>query len=737
MAAVCYAASVIPHMSQVIILSNRLPVSVKKEDGELVFYPSVGGLATGLSSYANDRKNRWIGWPGIASDGLTALERQKIVDELEEYNCTPVFLSRRQVNDFYNGYSNSVLWPLFHNLSRRGKTPSPEWWRAYRRVNEEFAEMALNLSETGSRIWIHDYQLLLVPNILRSTRTDIITGFFLHIPFPNVETFSWLSESKKILNGIAGADVVGFHTPSYVRNFLDNCSVAGMTVTPGNELAIGDRTVRVADFPMGIDYEKYAVATRSKPVKAAVKRYRQRYNRKKVIVAIDRLDPSKGLIERLKAYSKLLQLYPRLRGKVVFAMVAAPSRIDVPAYKQLSKRLAAIVEEINHTYGSPKWQPVDYMNVSMPFEEVTALFQIADVAFIAPLRDGMNLAAKEFVASKRRAGVLILSETAGAAEELQDAILVNPRQQESLVEGLRQALTMRKRELRGRLRRMQLQLSTNTVQEWAHEFIKALQQPVPGTPTRTRTLNDKLALDMLNDYRKSKKRLLLFDYDGSLVPFAEDYKDARPPKTLLNILETISVNSSNDMILISGRGSIDLETWFGELPINLVAEHGAAIKKAGAKSWQTIEKIDTKWKRVLIPALERYAALAPGASVEIKPHSLVWHYRMASPYHAQKYAVIMKRTLKPILKTYGLELLQGNKVLEMKNPRVGKGTAASRWLRRNYDFILAVGDDVTDEDLFSALPDSAYSIKVGRGRTGAKYRLPSYKETVTLLKKLV
>lgn len=725
-------------MSQVIIVSNRLPVTVKKENGHLNFYPSIGGIATGLSSYVDDRRNRWIGWPGIASEELTKEDRETIVAELEKLNCTPVFLTKKQVDNFYNGYSNTVLWPLFHNLARgRRATPREAWWRAYRRVNEEYAEAALNISETGSRIWVHDYQLMLVPEFLRAERTDIITGFFLHIPFPDVKTLTRLPQHKKLLAGMLGADVVGFHTPSYVANFLENAVTAGIAQASGSELIMGERTVRVADFPMGIDYAKYAAATRSRAVKKALRRYRKRYKKLRVIVAIDRLDPSKGLVERLKAYATLLEQYPKLRRKVVFAMVAAPSRTDIPAYQQLAKRLTALVEEINATYGTNKWQPVDYMNTLQPFEEVTALFQIADVAFIAPLRDGMNLAAKEFVASKRGKGVLILSETAGAAEELQDALLVNPKKPETLVNALHQALTMRKRELRSRLRRMQLHLSTNTVQEWAKGFVESLQQPVPGTPMRTRVLKGSLEFNVLNDYRKSRKRLLLLDYDGSLVPFTEDYKAAKPPKALLQLLETISVNASNDVVLISGRSPGDLETWFGKLPISLVAEHGAAYKKAGNKSWQTLEKIDTKWKQLILPVLEKYASLTPGARVEIKPHSLVWHYRGASPYYAQKYAVTIKRILKPVFKTYGLELLQGNKVLEIKNPLISKGTAAQRWLKRDYDFILAIGDDMTDEDLFAALPESAYSIKVGRGHTRALYRLGSAKNTVSLLKKLV
>ncbi len=726
-------------MSQVIIVSNRLPISVKKQDGELVFYPSLGGLATGLSSYVNDRHNRWIGWPGIASDGLSQNEKQTIVDELAKHNYTPVFLTKKQIDEFYNGYSNTVLWPLFHNLRRSvaALEKRKRWWQAYRKVNEQFAQAALNLAESGSHVWVHDYQLMLVPEMFRAERSDVITGFFLHIPFPEAKVFGRLVEHKRLLGGMLGADVVGFHTPSYVVNFLDSCVADNLPLTETNEIVVGERMVRVADFPMGIDYEKYAAAIKSKAVKKAVRRYRGKYGKRTVIVAVDRLDPSKGLIERLRAYSSLLERRPKLRGKLVFAMVAAPSRTDIPAYRQLSKRLDALAGTINETYGTPKWQPVDYMNVAQPFEEVTALFQIADIAFIAPLRDGMNLAAKEFIASKHRSGVLILSETAGAAEELPDALLVNPRDPEALVSSLEQALKMRKRELRRRLKHMQRQLSTNTVQEWAKEFVDTLQQPIQGTPALVQTLKGAPEIRLVNDWRQAKKRLLLLDYDGSLVAFARSYKASQPPKALLQLLETMSADKGNTIVIVSGRGADDLDTWFGHLPINLVAEHGAAVKKSGHTSWQTIEKRSTRWKAVLQPVLRKYADLTPGALVEVKPHSLVWHYRGATPFYAQKYAVILKRVLRPSLKTYGLELVQGNKILEIKNPRINKGAVAQSWLKRDYGFVLAIGDDVTDEDLFKALPVSAYSIKVGRGRTIAHHRLASSKDVIHLLRKLV
>lgn len=722
-------------MPQVIIVSNRLPISVERKNGKLVFYRSAGGLATGLSGFIRRGQSRWIGWPGIASDDLTASERQIIVDRLARQRCSPVFLTQRQIDDFYNGYSNSVLWPLFHNLGKR-LPDNKQWWQAYRQVNRIYAQAVLDQAGVGARIWVHDYQLMLVPDYLRAKQPDSIIGFFLHIPFPDQRSFQRLPEAKKLLKGILGADLVGFHTAGYVGNFLANCAAGAIQVSPAGEPVIDGRTVRVSGFPMGIDYDKYAAAAKSSQVKAALRRYRKRYKRRKVIVAVDRLDPSKGLVERLKAYAMLLEQYPKLRGKVIFSMVAAPSRTDIPAYKKLAKRLQAEVNEINQTYGTAKWQPVDYMNVLQPFEEVTALFQVADVAFIAPLRDGMNLAAKEFVASKRGRGVLVLSETAGAAEELQDALLVDPKRPQTVVDALHQALTMRRRELRRRLRNMKQELTTNTVQDWSKGFVAALQTPLTPGAFIVRTLKGRFEKNLLRDWQRARRQLLLLDYDGSLVPFTKDYQAAGPSKGLLRLLETLGSGQTTDVVLISGRSAKELSDWFGKLPVSLVAEHGASLRRAGNKSWQTIEKVDTKWKQAILPILEKYSQKAPGTKIEVKPHSLVWHYRAASPYYAQKYNVIIKRNLRRLLKQYGLELMQGNKILEIKNPRVNKGEAARRWLNQRYDFVLAIGDDSTDEALFASLPSTAYSIKVGRGRTQAIYRLPAAKDVINLLRKL-
>ncbi len=725
-------------MANVIIASNRLPVAVKKVGGKLEFTQSTGGVATGLMPYMKDPKNRWIGWPGIASDDLTTKDKATITKRLAKEHCIPVFLTKKQVDDFYNGYSNSVLWPLFHNLPAQGKAKRAQWWKGYYEVNQLYAQAIQSAASKSSKIWVHDYQLLLVPEFLRREQPGANIGFFLHIPFPKLKYYQKLPEAKRLLRGMLGAQLVGFHTHGYVNDFMDCAEGLGVATATEGQLVIADRIVKVTDFPMGIDYDKFTAASKSAAVAAATLKYKLRYRGRKVIAAVDRLDPSKGLEERLEAYREFLARNPKLHGKVVFSLIAAPSRTDIPVYQRLGQRLQKLADTINTAYGTLTWQPVDYMPQAVPLEEVVALLQIADVAFIAPVRDGMNLVAKEYIASRRKHGVLILSQTAGAAQELQEALLVDPMQRSSVVGALEKSLSMPRRELKKRFKTMQKQLQDNTVHHWAGKFMDTLAKPVapPRELLYTPSLNAEVQTKIIARYRLARKRLLLLDYDGSLVPYAENYSQAAPDAPLRKVLQKLGDDPNNDVVIISGRSQKNMEEWFNDLPVSLVAEHGAAYRSKSAKSWQSLTPGSRRWKRDLMPVLERYTKLTPGASIEEKNYSLVWHYRRATNFAAQKNLRILQHVLGPAVTTYGLQLFHGKKILELKDPGVHKGAAAQRWLKREHDFALIIGDDYTDEDMFAAAPPSATTVKVGRGRTIANYRLPGSRQVVELLRSL-
>jgi trehalose 6-phosphate synthase/phosphatase len=716
-----------------IIVSNRLPLSVKKIDGKLEFYPSIGGLATGLSSFTASRRNKWIGWPGLPNEELSEQDKHDITAELRRHNCYPVFLSRKQLNDYYNIFSNSLLWPIFHDLQIR-EPIGENYWRTYKRVNKLFADAVLALSETGSTVWVHDYQLLLLPGMLRKARPEDKIGFFLHIPFPAVQYLQQIPHAIELVNGMLGSDLVGFHTESYVDNFKTAIAEYQSGDVGSDEVVVADRIVRVTDFPMGIDYAKFIRATKTRAIKRELSRLKRRYGTKKIILTVDRLDPTKGLVERMQAYQQLLRENPELHRKVVMVMIATPSRTEIDTYRELKKRLESLVKVVNAEFGTKSWQPVDYKYVALPFEKLAPYFQLADVAFIAPLRDGMNLVAKEYIASRKN-GVLVLSSTAGAAQELKDAIIVHPHRKGSLTKGLKKALSLPKPELHRRASRLHKRVSEFTVHEWAGSFMTTLRASKPA-PSWTRALNRSRQQELVDAFRHARKRLILLDHDGVLVPLQNNPKRASPSAKLIRLLARIAADDQTELVIISGRSKADLDKWFGDLPVSLAAEHGAFIRMAGRKRWQALGYAEHDWKETILPILEAFTKKTPGTTLEQKDAAIVWHYRAAKPYHAQKNLVALRRMLSRHAKQSGLQINQGKMILEIRKAGVDKGTATTRWLESNPSFILAIGDDYTDEDMFEALPDWAHSIKVGRGRTKARLRITHSEQVLQLLERL-
>lgn len=722
---------------RLVIVSNRLPVSVKKVDGKLEYSPSIGGLSTALSSYVENGQARWIGWPGIATDDITEKEQAEITAKLRKQHCHPVFLTKKQIDGFYNGYSNGALWPLFHHLPI-GTGDTAANWRTYKEVNRLYADETLKLSGTSGDVWIHDYQLLLVPGMLRVARPSQHIGFFLHIPFPGPNDLSSLKNAPELLRGVLGSDLIGMHTTNYANNFLDCCQRADIGVVAARKVALPTRVVRVLDFPIGINYRKFAEASKSAAVALELNKLNWKYRGKKVILTIDRLDPTKGLVERLQAYQTLLAENPAYRHKVTLVMQAMPSRTDVPEYQMLRLDVDDLIADINKTYGTRTWQPVEPIFRPLPFEQYAALYQRADVAFITPLRDGMNLVAKEYLASHPdNDGVLVLSKTAGAAEELKGAILVDPSNPRSLVGGLKKALEATPSSFVKRAIIMQRHLRRHTVDKWADRFITTLQTPLPQ-PTRylTRSLIGAPERALVSDYHQARKRLLLLDYDGTLQPLVRRPEDAKPSEETLASLGRLGSDSRNRVVIISGRDRHTLTKWLGKLPVTLIAEHGAFIRRPEWKTWHKMLGDAGAWKEAVRRLFDDYAAQTPGAHVEEKEQSIVWHFRDVSPFIAKKTIVLLRKELRELAKVNRLGVKQGNMILEVSHLDISKGHALQEWLLKDQDFVMAVGDDTTDEDMFVAAPAGTYTIKVGRGRSAAHYRVPNPASVHKLLRKL-
>lgn len=724
-------------MSRLIILSNRLPVNVVRDKDHLRLQPSVGGLATGLASYRKSSDCIWIGWPGVPRDGLNAADRKSIQSQLQAMNCIPVHLSAQDVQDYYEGFSNKTLWPLFHYF-QLFTIYEQSYWQAYCRVNQLFLEAAAKIIRPDDTVWVHDYQLLLLPGLLREKFPHLSTGFFLHIPFPSFEVFRLLPWRKQILDGLLGADLIGFHTYDYVRHFLSSVSrLAGLDNTMG-QIQLGSRQIQADAFPMGIDYPRYARAVQSPKVNQYVRSFRAKTHRRKVILSVDRLDYTKGILQRLEAYDLFLADNPQYARKVVMIMLAVPSRTGVEHYEKLRNRVDQLVGRINGRHATIGWVPIWYMYRSLSFERLTALYAVSDVALITPLRDGMNLIAKEYIASSSDGkGVLILSEMAGAASELPEALIVNANDKQAIAAAIREAIEMPEAEQERRNRLMQNRLSRYTVRRWARDFLESLGAVKEKQKTvRSHKFSPRIQRLLMGRYRSAKRRLLLLDYDGTLSPFASRPEQAKPDGELLTLLNRLTRPKNNRVVIISGRDRQTLEQWLGKLKLSLIAEHGAWHRDSGGQ-WTCNAPPATAWKKQIRPILEIYSDRTPGSSVEEKDFSLVWHFRRTDPALALVRSQEIKDALRNLTANLGLGIFEGSKILEIKNIAIHKGNAVSKWLASEaWPFVLAAGDDYTDEDMFHAAQTRLFTIKIGPGPTRARFTIESVSRFRSVLKSL-
>ncbi len=725
-------------MQRLVIVSNRLPVTVEKRKGELAFKRSVGGVATGLGSFHETHESVWVGWAEVPVSRLDSDEKQRITARLaEEHSCVPVFLSADDVRGFYHGFSNRTLWPLFHYFTRYAEFDS-SMWRAYERVNRKYCDAVLEVARPGDIIWINDYQLMLLPGMLREKLPDATIGFFLHIPWPTFEVYRALPWRRELLEGLLGSDLIGFHTYDYARYFDEAVHHLLGPEEQRGHISYEGRLVRVDAFPMGIDYERYAEGACSVKANRESERIETRGAGRKVILSIDRLDYTKGIPERLRAFEAFLEEHPKWRDRVKMICVAVPSRTRVEQYRKLKAEVDGLVGHINGAYGTMEWMPVQYLYRSLPFETLCAMYASADVALVTPLRDGMNLIAKEYVAAcTDGTGVLVLSEMAGAARELGEAVLVNPYDSDAMVAGISEALTMPEDEQHRRNGVMQRRLKRYTVQKWAEDFLGTLEKSklaqLRGAEHR---LDDWHRDQLVSAYGKAGRRLLLLDYDGTLTPFAPKPELAKPSAELRALLGDLASDGRNEVVVISGRDRSTLEEWLGDLPVDLVAEHGVWIR-GRSREWVTIEPMEDGWKPRVAPVLEMYVDRTPGSFVEEKDFSLVWHYRQVESALGRARASELREALSSTVTELGLAMMDGNKVIEVKAANVDKGRAAHRWMGwEGIDFMLAIGDDRTDEDVFEAAPDDAWTIKVGSGPTSARYSVSDHMEIRELLERL-
>ncbi len=730
---------------RLLIISNRLPITLTEANGNYLMHESPGGLATGISSYLSSLKeaskkdidSAWIGWPGLE---IPTESRAKIDLEFSEKKIFPVYLPKKAMDKFYLGFCNKTIWPLFHYFPVYSVYEN-EMWKTYKYVNEKFFDIVSGVIKKSDIVWIHDYHLMLLPKMLKKKFPDSKIGFFLHIPFPHYEIFRLLPPEWRveILEGILGADLIGFHTHDYTKYFL-GCvlRLLGEDNYLG-EINLKDRIVRADTFPMGIDFCNFEKRSNSKSVKLEIKHIQENFKNQKLILSIDRLDYSKGIKKRLEGYQKFLEENKQWREKVSMLAVIVPSRIGVDKYNDMKMSIDELIGKINGTFGNINWTPIIYQYKNLPADKLSALYKISDVALITPLRDGMNLIAKEYLASKSdNKGVLILSEMTGASKELGEAIIINPNHIENIAESIKIALEMDENEQIRINKDMRARLKTNSVENWAFNFISSVIQIKAKQNTFDKKLiDDEIKTGLLKSFRKSGKKIIFLDYDGTLVPFKNEPALAAPDSELMNILENISGMKGVQLVIISGRDKDFLDEHMWKLNAGFVAEHGVWIKKRG-KKWRLMKQMDNSWKVQLRPILKKYSNMLSGSFIEEKSHSLVWHYRKSDTLHGEKMANDLLDNLINATANMDVQVMPGNKTVEVRNMGVNKGTAVlSFHPSENYDFILSIGDDWTDEDMFKALPANAYTIKVGMAKSYSRFNLHNYSEVRNLLMEII
>jgi len=716
---------------RIINVSNRLPIKLKCCEGEISYEMSEGGLATSLRCVFEHYEHVWLGWAGAE---IPEDKRGMVHALMYEKNLHPVFLNAAEINGFYEGFSNEILWPLFHYFPNYSNFDL-HYWEVYQAVNRKYAEELMNIVREGDVIWVHDYQLMLLPQMLRQLMPNVTIGYFQHIPFPSAEVFMCLPWRDQILEGLLGADIIGFQTPDDKRHFTEaTARLLGKTFVNDKLECVG-HTVGVQAFPISVDYEQYRSLALQDATLNREHEIRRIANGRKIAISIDRLDYSKGILQRLRAFEYFLDKNPEWRGQITLIHLIVPSRDTVRNYKELKEEMDKLVSSINGRLSTLDWCPILNFYRSFAPDMLSAMYKTADVALVTPVRDGMNLVAKEFVVSNvDKTGVLVLSEAAGAANELRPALQINPNDMEAFAAAIHQALTMPTEEKAARMEQLQQIVAENDLFAWADAYIgRLLACDQHKNRHQVQPLSTELALQIDTDYNCPGKRLLLLDYDGTLVPFEDTPEAAVPDQGLLDLLGRLSADKNNKVAIVSGRDWRTLQQWFGDLPVDLVAEHGAWVRE-GKKNWTYADVLNADWKAAFYPCLHAFTKNTPGSFIEEKSWSLGWHYRQCDSALGDMRAMELIKALQGKLDNYGLQLLQGSKVIEIKSMLVNKGSAVCRIASRaHYNFIMAVGDDVTDEDMFSSLPARATTIKVGVGNTRARFRLPSFREVRYLL----
>ena len=717
-------------MPTIINVSNRLPVTVGR-----TIKKSSGGLAKAMEGLGDEVGLKWIGWPGATA--ASGERRRKLAHQLQtEYGCTPVFLSKGDVAGYYEGFSNSSLWPVLHYMSHYLRYDKG-WWESYESVNRRFAEKVLEVLEDDDVVWVHDYQLMLLPRMLRAARPNLRIGFFLHTPFPSYELFRCLPHREDLLQGLLGADQIGFHTFGYLRHFRSTVLRLLGLDSEMDYILHENRRTYIGVYPIGINADNFKNTLGSDVFRDRRRALRKTYRGKKIVLGVERLDYSKGISRRLRAIDCFLDSYED-KNNIVFIFISVPSREAVGDYQALREQIEGQVGQINGKHATTENVPINFIFNSVPFPELCALYSLADVALVTPVMDGMNLVAKEFVACQQtEPGALVLSEFAGAAEELFNAVLVNPYNINETAEWLENALVMPREERRRRMAQMRSRVMKFDVKYWAQTFVRDLHELSPHGDVILETADQ--CGDIVNRVRSANRIACFLNYDGTLREFERHPHGAVPTPFIVDIIKRLNRLPQLDLFIISGRTREDLEAWFSDLKVPVIAEHGYVFLNPETGAWQPLhEQVNLSWKDAVLEVFRRQEGTTPGSAVEEKYASLVWHYRRSDPEFGRFKAHQLLSILHDMLTNLPVELHHGNKMVEVGSIQVNKEAAVNEFLaEKEYDLVICAGDDMSDECMLRVNRPDRLCIKIGPGETQARHRVATPAEFRRLLLNLL
>lgn len=729
------------HGRRLIVASNRLPISLEVSARGVRWRPSSGGLTSALAGVRTDGEFVWVGWPGCP---VPPARREEVTRLLAEQELAPVFLSGEQEAHYYHGVANQVLWPLFHYFTDRVAFSS-ESWSHYVTVNRMFADTILQHVGSDARVWVHDFHLMLVPRMLREERPDLEIGFFLHIPFPSSEIYRLLPTRSELLLGLLGADYIAFHTNDYTRHFRSAClRVLGLESDP-DAIMFEGRRVGIGTDPIGIDVEGFEEILQDPDTARVYEDLSRRYAGRKLLLGVERLDYTKGIPHKLQAYELFLERDPNRAKEVTLLQVLVPSRLAHPEYQELKREIDETVGRLNGLYGGPGVTPVEYLHRSVPPRTLAALYRLADACLVTPVRDGMNLVAQEFVLCQAAEGpgpaargMLVLSEFAGAAHHLSRALLVNPWDQEQTADRIEEALSMSRAERVERMDTMIERVRDMNCRRWAADYLRRLD-----TWTRynrehsSRVLRDPEIDRLIERFGEARRRVLILDYDGTLREIARSPEEADPTHEIRELLTELADQPGVTVHLVSGRKRETMEAWFGDLPVYLCAEHGYVAKEPGG-AWQVRIEVDLSWMDHVRAMLTEITQEVPGTRVEVKTCAVAWHYRMADLDYGAWRARELLSSLEQDLANQPVEVIHGQRVVEVRAAGVNKGAYVHELVERAPPgtFFLCIGDDRTDRDMYRVLPEGAVSIHVGGTEEYAQWTIESPAKVRRLLRRI-